>query len=54
LNIFKIIYFILKSNSINPVCNTNNSLSTIVEPVSSSAGWGIYGNQQTWADLHLR
>jgi hypothetical protein len=51
---FKIIYFILKSNSINPLCDTNNSSSNTIEPISSSAGWGVYGNQQTWADLHLR
>jgi hypothetical protein len=34
--------------------NSINSSSNTVEPVSVSDGWGVYGNQQTWADLHLR
>ncbi len=50
--------FYFKSNSIdNSTCNINNitnSLSHMVQPYSSSAGWGVYGDQQTWADLHLR
>ncbi|CAF4305260.1 unnamed protein product, partial [Adineta steineri] len=41
----------------HPPCNINNissSLSHMVEPYTPSAGWGVYGDQQTWANLHLR
>ncbi|CAF1116078.1 unnamed protein product [Adineta steineri] len=48
----------INSNSTNhPPCNINNissSLSHMVEPYTPSAGWGVYGDQQAWADLHLR
>ncbi len=42
----------IQNNPLNsPTCNLS---SNTVEPVSPSDGWGNYGNQQTWADLHLR
>ncbi|UJR08203.1 hypothetical protein I4U23_012476 [Adineta vaga] len=43
------------NNFTSNLVNITNTLSHIVSPCSSStAAWGIYGNQQTWADLHLR